>query len=302
MKSAYSIIVKKVLTAVLLIVFLLCLSPATTFAACQSPGTGGAPGQAGGCGANGTSGNPGQAGGGGGSAAGGVGGNGAGGGVLLTTSSGTVSISGTVNALGGNSSATNGGTVKIINTSGCTSTSGVSAGRVYQPVGAANCPPSAPTLAYPVSSSSGNSVYTIFKLRSSDGEGDYLEYWIDVCSDAGCGTIVKSICQYSAGSNVPGTCVASQTGWAGEDSQGGTAYGGNADLTLSTLATLNYQPPLLSPNTEYWWRAFAIDPGGSNTWSGSSPIQSFTTAPTELHIQGGTHFQGNVNISGFARL
>jgi hypothetical protein len=159
-------------------------------------------------------------------------------------------------------------------------------------------PPNAPTLVYPTSSSSGNSVLTTFQLRSTESNSDYLRYWIDVCSDSACSSIIRSICQQNTGTSVPdgGACTASQTGWSGQDQQAGTAYSGNPLITLSQLAVHNYQTPYLTKNTTYWWRAYAIDPGGSNTWSSSSAIQSFTTAPTETHIQGNVQFKGNVKL------
>ena len=40
-----------------------------------------------------------------------------------------------------------------------------------------------------------------------------------------------------------------------------------------------YQPSALSPGTQYWWRAAAIDPLNANLWSAYSSIYSFTTAP-----------------------
>jgi len=276
-------------------------SPPTNTGAGGSAGTGGAPNTAGGQGGQGqcdtqsnlASGGSGG-GGGGGSGAGGSGAAGAGGGVLLKTTSGTVSITGSIDTRGGNSSTTNGGTVKIFNTGGCTDATNISSGRLY--ITGGNCPPSAPTLLYPVSASNGNSVFTTFKLRSSDYEGDYLQYWIDVCSDSSCISVIRSICQVATGTGVPGTCTPSQVGWSSQDTQSGTAYTSNSTLTLSTIATLNYQPPLLDANTQYWWRGYAIDPGGSNTWSAASPISTFNTAPTETHVQGNVQFQGNVQL------
>jgi len=157
-------------------------------------------------------------------------------------------------------------------------------------------PPAPPTLLYPVTTSTGNSVFTTFQLRSAEYNSDYVEYWIDVCSTSNCSSIVRSICQYSAGTGVPGTCTTSQVGWGSQNTQNGTAYTGNPTLSLSQLATHNYQAPYLTKNTQYWWRAYAIDPGGSNTWSSASPISTFTTAPTETHIQGNIKFQGNVSL------
>lgn len=262
-------------------------------------GNGGAPGVVGEDGQNGGGGTAqsvaggGGGGGGGGGANGSSGGAGAGGGLLLKSTSGSISLTGSIDATGGGGSTVNGGTVKIFSTCG-TDTSGVTSGRTY--VTGSNCPPSSPTLLYPINASNGNTVYTTFQLRSSDPESDYLEYWIDVCADNACSSIIRSICQVNAGTGVPGTCTPSQVGWASQDSQAGAAYKSNSTLTLSTLATLNYQPPLLDANTQYWWRGYAIDPGGSNTWSSASAISTFTTAPTETHVQGNVRFQGNVKL------
>jgi hypothetical protein len=265
------------------------------------PGVGGAGGPTDTNGGNGSAGEcgissagSGGGGGGGGGGTGGVGGTGAGGGVLLKSTTGNITISGTITSTGGDSSTANGGTVKVFSASGCGSTSNITAGRIYP--AASNCPPSAPTLNYPVNSSNGTTVFTVFKLRSNDAESDYLKYWIDVCSDSTCISVIRSICQINTGTGVPGTCTPSQTGWAGQDTQSATAYISSDTLTLSTIATLNYQPPLLSANTQYWWRAYAIDPGGSNTWSSASTINTFTTAPTETHIQGNVNIRGGVHF------
>jgi hypothetical protein len=156
--------------------------------------------------------------------------------------------------------------------------------------------PAAPTLLRPINNSSGTSVLTTFNLRSTDLNSDYLKYWIDVCADSGCSSIIRSICQQSTGTNVPGTCTASQTGWAGQDAQAGTAYSSSYSISSSQLATHNFQLPYLAANTQYWWRAYAIDPGGTNTWSSASSIGTFNTAPTETHIQGSVNLRGNVRL------
>ncbi len=158
--------------------------------------------------------------------------------------------------------------------------------------------PAPPVLVYPITTSNGNSVSTTFQLRSTENNGDYLHYWIDVCADNLCGSIIRTICQTNTGSNLPSaTCSSpSQTGWSGQDQQAGTAYTGSPSITLSQMAILSYQAPYLTKNTQYWWRGYAIDPGGSNTWSSASAISTFTTAPTETHIQGNIKFQGNVKL------
>lgn len=243
------------------------------------------------CGTNNSGG--GGGGGGGGSSAGGSGGSGAGGGLLLKSTGASVINSGTIDTTGGNSSTVNGGTVKIFGTCGA-DTTGITSGRTYV---ANNCTPSAPSLFYPISDSNGNSVFTTFKVASSDEEQDYLRYWIDICSDSTCTTVIRSVCLTSSGLNLPaGSCTPSQTGWTGQDTQGGTAYTSNSILARSQLASYYYQSPYLDKNTQYWWRAYAIDPGGSNTWSTASPIATFVTAPRETRIQGSVNIKGNVKI------
>lgn len=134
-----------------------------------------------------------------------------------------------------------------------------------------NSSPSSPTLSNPSDNATNISTTPRFQLRSGDADNDYLRYKIDICSSADCSSIVRTIDQ-----------TASQTGWNGQDAQGGTAYTGDSLITSSTIASYDYQAPALGPNTQYWWRAYAIDPGGTNTFSTASATQSFTTAATIL--------------------
>jgi hypothetical protein len=55
-------------------------------------------------------------------------------------------------------------------------------------------------------------------------------------------------------------------------------------------------PGVLTPNTTYYLRAKAIDPGGSNTYSSYSSTYSFTTASQDVRIQGGTTIKGGTTI------
>jgi hypothetical protein len=130
-----------------------------------------------------------------------------------------------------------------------------------------NSPPAAPALSAPANGATGVSTTPQFQLRTTDADNDYLRYKIDVCSVPDCTSIVRAIDE-----------SLSQTGWSGQDQQSGTAYTGNSVITSSTMAIYTYEAPALSPNTQYWWRAYAIDPGGTNTLSSASPIQDFTTA------------------------
>ncbi len=153
---------------------------------------------------------------------------------------------------------------------------------------AANSTPVAPTLSAPADTTTSASITPSFSLKTTDADNDYLRYKIEVCSTSNCSAIVRTIDQ-----------TASQTGWTGQDTQTSTAYIGNSVIGSSTLATHSYQTPALSYSTQYWWRAYAADPAGTNTFSSASSIFSFTTgiAPT-----GSTEIRGGVNIQGGTRI
>ena len=151
-----------------------------------------------------------------------------------------------------------------------------------------NVAPAAPTLISPSSAQTGVNISPLFQLRTTDANNDYLRYKIDVCTTSNCSSILQTIDQ-----------SVSQTGWSGQDVQSGTAYAGSSTLTSSTIANYVWQPTALSNNTTYWWRAYAIDPGGINTSSSASSIQSFTTAASgtsQKGITGGTKITGGTRI------
>jgi hypothetical protein len=141
--------------------------------------------------------------------------------------------------------------------------------------GTTNSTPAAPTLSSPANSATGVSLTPQLQLRTTDSDNDYLRYEVQICSTNNCSSVVRTACQDS---NLPNSCTGSQTGWSGQDQQSTTAYTGNSTIGSSTLATYTYQLPPLSPSTQYWWRAYAIDPGGNNTSSSASSISTFTTA------------------------
>lgn len=143
--------------------------------------------------------------------------------------------------------------------------------------------PSTPTLTNPVNSQTGLSLLPQLRLYATDTDGDYLRYKIEICSTSNCSAIVRTIDQTS-----------SQTGWLSQSVQNATAY------SSGQTAIYNYQPAALTVNTQYWWRAYAIDPGGSNTWSTASGISTFTTAttttPGQINIGGGTTIYGGTTL------
>lgn len=123
-----------------------------------------------------------------------------------------------------------------------------------------NDPPLTPTITYPANTAVINTLMPTLQFASTDTESDYLRYKIEMCLDAemslGCETFDQT---------------ASQTGWTGQNTQTSTAY------TSGTTAQYSITTPLLTVTT-YYWRASAIDPGGSNWWGEAhSPVWSFTT-------------------------
>jgi type VI protein secretion system component Hcp len=144
--------------------------------------------------------------------------------------------------------------------------------------------PAAPTLVNPPGSGA-TTTTPDFQLRTTDANGDYVQYKIEVCSVSNCSSIVRTIDQ-----------TALQTGWSGQDAQTGTAYVASATIGSSTIATHRYQATGLTFNTQYWWRAYAIDPGGSNTFSSVSSIATFTTS--QATPTGGTQIGGGTTIRG----
>lgn len=149
-----------------------------------------------------------------------------------------------------------------------------------------NTSPSSPTLIAPSSGAGNVRGYPAFQLRATDAENDYLRYKIDVCSTSNCSAVVRTIDQ-----------TASQTGWTGQDQASNTAYTGSSTLSGSTIAIHNYQVPGLTASTQYWWRAYAIDPTGSNTFSSASSIIDFTIGPTvNVEVRGGSNIQGGGSI------
>jgi hypothetical protein len=142
--------------------------------------------------------------------------------------------------------------------------------------------PSAPTLFTPGANTGGVQTQPEFQIASIDGDGDSLKYKIQLCADATCTTVLATYDQ-----------TADQTGWSGQDNDSFTTYGADqTTVTDSTVAYYDTPGVVLSPNTTYYWRAYAIDPGGSNTWSAASTIQTFSTNITEVRILNGNILSG----------
>ncbi len=156
-----------------------------------------------------------------------------------------------------------------------------------------NAAPNAPTLILPTNGATAVSRTPEFRLKTTDVDSDYVKYRFIICNTnntsncvwGGSGSFVlRSIDQTS-----------SQTNWASQSQSSGTAY------TSGQTAVYNYTFTDLAANTTYYWRAYAIDPGGANTWSSASSISSFTTVtsatPREVRVRGGVNIGGGVVIN-----
>lgn len=115
---------------------------------------------------------------------------------------------------------------------------------------------------------------------SSDLNGDYLQYKINLCTDvnmvSGCTTFDQS---------------SSQTGWSGQN-VGTSAY------SSGSVATYTLQSMLI-PSQTYYWNSQAIDPNGTNTWSEAPAVPYSFTVTSTFEKNGGCLLQkspSNSNI------
>lgn len=123
-----------------------------------------------------------------------------------------------------------------------------------------NSAPGIPTLDAPADTATGVSVTPALQTTTTDTHSDYLRYKIELCENVGMSTNCQTFDQTS-----------SQTGWSGQNTQTSTAYTSGTQATYTVQSALSY-------SFTYYWRSYAIDPGGTNTWSATqgSPY-SFTT-------------------------
>jgi hypothetical protein len=143
-----------------------------------------------------------------------------------------------------------------------------------------NVAPTAPVLLSPSANSTDLPVNPDFRMYSTDSDGDSLQFRIELCSSADCSTIVRTIDQAS-----------SQTGWLSQADLTATAYSSGQE------AIHKLQDPVLNTGTQYWWRAYARDVNGLNTWSSASSIYGFTIGNmVNLRITGGTNIQGGTKL------
>jgi hypothetical protein len=145
-------------------------------------------------------------------------------------------------------------------------------------------PPDTPVVYSVANGATNASVTPTFQFRSREPNGDYVRYVLEICP-------ANSWPCASGGITYDQT--SSQTCWAGQDAQSGTAYQGNALELNSTMATCTIQAAnQLSRSTQYYFRVKATDPGGSGLYTSYSSVNSFTTAALEILIRGGTCLGG----------
>lgn len=121
--------------------------------------------------------------------------------------------------------------------------------------------PNIPTLDLPANGAENVISTSPLKTTGTDNDADYLRYKIELCEDLAMTTNCQTFDQTS-----------SQTGWSSQNAQSNTAY------NSGTQATYTIQS-MLTPNTTYYWRSYAIDPGGMNTWSSTQATPfTFTTS------------------------
>jgi hypothetical protein len=146
----------------------------------------------------------------------------------------------------------------------------------------ANAYAATPTLTSPANGATHLSPIVSFVTSTTDGDNDYLMYKIQVCTDAA----MTANCQ-----NFDQTI--SQAGWANKNANGNLAY------TSGSPATYTVQSAL-APTTTYYWKSYAKDPAGTNTWisSQSTPntFRTDVTSGTSTMNMQGINMQG-ININ-----
>ncbi|MCK9369102.1 hypothetical protein M0R04_04040 [Candidatus Dojkabacteria bacterium] len=121
-----------------------------------------------------------------------------------------------------------------------------------------NVPPDVPSFGSPANATSGVTLPLAMTTSATDTNSDDLQYKIILCLNKemtiACQTIDQTL---------------DQTGWSGQDAGGGTTYivGHTATYTISNLTF----------GQTYFWKTYAIDPEGSNTWSETQTTPRYFT-------------------------
>ncbi len=160
------------------------------------------------------------------------------------------------------------------------------AGKVGKVVLTYNRPPNVPTQNSPTNSATGVSVTPTFLMTATDADTtviDNLSYKVTIYSNSGCSTVVQTDDQ-----------AVSSTGWTGSDA---TCTASPTACYLSGTQGSFLTQTSLAGSTQYWWRASAMDPDGSGTFTDSSTCNTFTTGTAVSAPTVTTNFAGGINFN-----
>jgi len=127
--------------------------------------------------------------------------------------------------------------------------------------------PSSPGLSTPANGSSEVDFSPVFMLSSTDPENDSVQYEIQL----------DTVSTFNSPDLQTFSQAETQSGWSGQDADGGTAFASGSSGTYSMTSPLK--------NDTYYWRARSVDPNGSNVYSAYSSTYSFST-PAAIVISG----------------
>ncbi len=128
----------------------------------------------------------------------------------------------------------------------------------------ANVPPNAPSQDSPLNATIGVSQTPTFLMTAIDTNSDNIGYKTTIYSNSTCSIVVQTADQAVSG-----------TGWTGSNA---VCTNSPASCYSSGTQGSYTAQTALSPSTQYWWKASAKDPDGTNTYTNSSTCNTFTTA------------------------
>jgi hypothetical protein len=123
-----------------------------------------------------------------------------------------------------------------------------------------NNAPEQVTLSSPSDAATNQALQPTLQFSTTDLNSDNLQYYVQVCSNEAMTTNCTNYDQTS-----------SQTGWSGQNGDSNTTY------TSGTTASFQITSAL-DTGTQYFWRARAKDPSGSDIWGEYSSVFDFTTS------------------------
>jgi hypothetical protein len=141
---------------------------------------------------------------------------------------------------------------------------------IVLPGASSNLAPNAPSQDSPANGATGVSLTPTFLMTATDPETDNLGYKVTIYSDSACTTVIQTNDQ-----------AVSSTGWTGTNAT--CTNNPTACYTSGTQGSFLTQTAL-SANTQYWWKASAKDPDGSNTFTNSSTCNTFTTVAATVSV------------------